>query len=111
MPWCSRCGKEFEEGVAICSKCQAEVVDHPKKIKNTTFVKLDSVNQQEGEILESLLRSHDIIVLKNYRGAGGYVYMGRSTYGVDLFVPKDQLEKAQEIIEAVPDNEEECSFS
>ena len=102
MPWCPECGKEFKGGVDSCKNCQVELVDHPADIEDETFKKVAEVSQQEGEILESLLKSHDITVLKNYRGAGGYLYMGRSSYGVDLFVPASQLETAREILEAAP---------
>lgn len=59
----------------------------------------------EADLLESKLRSENIPCVKNYQGAGNFIEiaMGNSsTYPIDLYVPEQTLEDAQNIIVAVP---------
>lgn len=57
-------------------------------------------NGIEAQIIETLLNSNGIPVMKKYREAGDYlkIYMGGTNFGVDLYVPSKLLEKAKEII-------------
>lgn len=66
-------------------------------------------NGLEAEVVEGLLRSNGIPVLKKFREAGGYleIYMGGSNFGVDLYVPSKLLETAKGIISSRPDMAEE----
>lgn len=59
-----------------------------------------ATNSLEAETLEALLQANKIPVLKKFREAGAYleIYMGTSNFGVDIFVPSDLLEEAQDII-------------
>ena len=51
-------------------------------------------------LYEELLRSESIPYLKKDRGAGSAVriLMGSNLYGTDLFVQKERLEEAQQLI-------------
>lgn len=104
MPWCPKCKTEFREGIEICSDCKTELVNKIKeeKIEYDKEIFLMCVaGEIEANGVESLLRAHDIPVLKKHKGAGGYleIYMGMSKAGIDLFVPENLLEEARDIVE------------
>lgn len=54
----------------------------------------------EADILESLLKSNGIPVLKKHRGAGAYlsILMGKSYSGIDIYVPSKSYDIARELI-------------
>ena len=69
-----------------------------------------ATNSLEADIWESKLKSEGIPVIKKYKGAANAmeIIMGSNySYPIDLYVPKDALEDAQNIIVAVPLSEEE----
>lgn len=107
MPWCPKCRIEYVDGVKSCSDCGAELVDKLEEVAEDTeeddveaFLTTAS-GSIEADILEALLNSNGIPVLKKFRESGGYmtVYAGVSIFGVDMYVPSRLLEKAREIIE------------
>lgn len=63
----------------------------------------------ECEMTVSLLRSFEIPVLRRYPGGGGLgkVCLGFSGSGTDLFVPESMLDKAREVLDAPPVDEDE----
>ncbi len=59
----------------------------------------------EADLLESKLRSEGIPSIKKFQGASNFleIFMGaNSAYPIDLYVPADTLEDAQNVIVAVP---------
>ena len=59
----------------------------------------------EADLLESKLRSEDIPCVKRYRGASNAleILMGTNVmHPIDLYVPKETLEDAMNIIVAIP---------
>ena len=52
---------------------------------------------------EEVLRDEDILFIKKDRGSGSAVRLvvGFSTYGTDLFVAPDDLEKGRELMQAL----------
>lgn len=69
-----------------------------------------ATNSLEADIWVSKLKSEGIPVIKKYKGAGNAmeIIMGSNySYPIDLYVPEDTLEDAQNIIVAVPLSEEE----
>lgn len=54
-------------------------------------------NEIEAGMIETLLAEESIPVIRKQRGAGQYleIYMGRSTYGVDLYVAEEHLAMAK----------------
>lgn len=59
----------------------------------------------EADIYESKLEGEGIPCLKRYRGAGNFleITMGvNSTFPIDMYVPKEALEDALNIVVAVP---------
>ena len=62
-------------------------------------------NSFESDILESKLRSEGIPSIKKFRGASNFleIFMGsNSAFPIDIYVPRDTLEDAKNIIVAVP---------
>lgn len=67
-------------------------------------------DSMEADILESKLRSEGIPCIKKYRGASNFleIAMGKNTaFPIDLYVPKETLEDAKNIIVPVPLSEDE----
>ncbi|NLM72558.1 MAG: DUF2007 domain-containing protein [Clostridiaceae bacterium] len=54
----------------------------------------------EADIIESILKPSGIPVLKKYRETGHYMtlVLGKSNYGIDLFVPGDRVVEARELV-------------
>ncbi len=79
---------------------------------------ITAANDNEAGVIESLMNGYGILVRRKYRGAGGYLrlYMGMTVMGIDLFVPANQLEKARELLNALPqpdfesDNGEQAEY-
>jgi len=57
-------------------------------------------NEIEAGMIETLLAEENIPVIRKQRGAGQYleIYMGTSTYGVDLYVAEEHLVMAKTLI-------------
>lgn len=111
MPWCPKCRAEYREGFTTCSDCGTDLADEPgppSELKKNGDIEYDreayltSVsNRIEAEMVEALLNSEGIPVLKKFRETGGFldIYMGAiNNFGVDLYVPSKLLENAKEII-------------
>lgn len=69
---------------------------------------LQAANEIEATIIESILASEGIPVIKKYKEAGEYlkIYMGMTNYGVDIYVPSRLKEEAELLLDK-PDFEEE----
>lgn len=65
-------------------------------------------NEIEATIIESILDSEGIPVIKKYQEAGEYlkIYMGMTNYGVDIYVPSRLKEEARQALNKT-DSEEE----
>lgn len=111
MPWCPKCRTEYREGFKTCNDCRVELVEDLGEVKpdlKETLKDIDSEeylmtvdNDIQANIIEGLLNSNNIPVLKKYREAGDYlkVVMGSTNYGVDLFVPSSLLGMARRIVD------------
>lgn len=109
MPWCPNCRVEYRQGYKTCIDCNVELVAESAPIEETNDNDNDAVESHlmamtdplAAEMIESLLTSNKIPVLKKFRQAGGYlnIYMGTAIFGVDLYVPSKLLEEAREIVE------------
>ncbi len=109
MPWCPKCRYEYEKGYKTCADCETDLVDELVQIKEHSYTGYDrevylisAANSIEAEVLEALLTSNQIPVLKKYKEAGAYleIYMGATNFGVDLYVPSKLMVKAKEIIKS-----------
>lgn len=65
-------------------------------------------DEHEANIIESLLDSEGIPVLRKYREAGDYlrIYMGMTNFGIDIFVPGSVIDQAQGLLENNPPEDE-----
>ncbi len=107
MSFCPKCRVEYREGFYRCSECDCDLVDklEPEIDDDDTGSEsaflMTAANSMEADVIEAILYADGIPVLRKYKEAGGYmmVFMGRTIFGVDLFVPSPLLEKAREIIE------------
>lgn len=108
MPWCPVCQLEYMEGKKICSDCNKRLADDKIPDPIVEYVEgeflYSAADEMEAVIIESLLRSEGIQTMRKYREAGDFlvVYMGTSSFGIDIHVPEEQLERAQEIIDGRP---------
>ncbi|MCX7708842.1 MAG: DUF2007 domain-containing protein [Clostridia bacterium] len=116
MPWCPNCHAEYREGFKKCNDCEVELVDEPnieeeESIELDTEAFLTSVSDNiNADMIEAKLNDNGIPVLKKYKESGGYlnIYMGATSYGVELYVPSRLLEKAKELLStegAIEENE------
>ncbi len=67
----------------------------------------------EADILESKLKASGIPVFREYRETGAYLtlVLGKSSFGVDMFVQKDRFEEARNILESAQDIKDEDILS
>ena len=70
-------------------------MDHGKEVFLTTVI-----DDMKVEIIEEELKNEGIPVIKKHRGGGAYfnILMGRSMYGVDLYVSEESYDRAREIL-------------
>lgn len=113
MPWCPKCKCEYREGFEICADCNsilvAEIGEKTEKLQeNDKEMYLTNVcDEVEANILETLMNSCGIPILKKYPGAGGYlsIYMGTTYSGIDIYVASKSYEAAKELLDIKNENE------
>lgn len=68
---------------------------------------LSNLNTIEAEIIIAKLKSYGIPILKKSKGTGEImeIYTGVNLYGIDIYVPEDMVELAEELLK--PENEQE----
>lgn len=106
MSWCPKCKYEYREGFKICSNCNIELVEKlDEKIELIeTFSQeeflVTAKDELQANMIEALLNSNNIPVLRKYRELGGYlkVAIGTANFGVDIYVAKELIEEAKELI-------------
>jgi len=124
MPWCPGCRTEYMEGFKTCSDCGAGLVDElepPEEVPviyDSEAFLMSTADSVEAGVIESLLKSYNIPVLMKHKETGAYlnIYMGMSSFGVELYVPESKLEEAKEIIgnnssDIMAENVEEADFN
>ena len=57
-------------------------------------------DEAQASVIEGLLHFHNIPTARSYKEDGSYVKVitGTSSYGIEIYVPSDNLREAQEII-------------
>lgn len=57
-------------------------------------------DRYQAEIIKSILSQEDIPVLEKSKGSGAYteIVLGRSSTGIDIYVPNNRLIEAQDLI-------------
>lgn len=122
MLFCNTCKYEYRDGFTVCSTCGEPLTDcSPQKDNKNedtdsryTPTFLCSLNDGvETDIVISLLECNDIPVMKKRHGSGEYLKIstGMSFQGVNLYVPSELLNKAQELLSATPvlEQDENCN--
>lgn len=111
MAICPKCKSEFREGFTKCNSCNIPLVDElEKETEEIEFIHEDGeewvflINVSDGyeiDNIEGLFKENDIPLLKKHKGSGEFLelYMGTTSFGIDLYVPESLLEKSKEIIE------------
>ena len=125
MPWCPNCKTEYRNGFFVCHDCNVELVnqlpykDKPESITGESSMGkediiyhfdeetylITAVDNNQANLIESLLKSYNIPVLKKFRGVGHYLqlYWGFTVFGIDLYVPSLLLATAQDILNNQPE--------
>lgn len=68
---------------------------------------ISNLSTIESEIIIAKLKSYGIPALKKSKGTGEImeIYTGINMYGIDIYVPADMYDLAEELLK--PDNEQE----
>jgi len=113
MPFCPGCKEEYRQGFSVCADCNQALVesledipaDKPKEewvfVEHTLLCSIaDDVN---ADILIAALKEDEIPVLAKKHGPGGYltIYMEMNAFGVDIYVPQEELARAWEIYSGI----------
>ncbi len=72
-----------------------------KELKSGETAFLTSVHGEiQAELIEADLKANGIPVLKKFKEAGAYldIYMGMTSFGIDLYVPSNLLDDAKNIL-------------
>lgn len=106
MPWCPKCGVEYEAGRETCNGCGESLVEElglESSFETDQEAFLKNVSNTEADIIKGLLNTYGIPIRKRYREASGSyinIYMGRADSGVDIFVPESKLQEARNVLQA-----------
>lgn len=106
MPWCPKCNTEYRKGVAVCDDCGAKLVNERDgdKLTDEPFegeTLLINVNDPvQLSYITSMLEEQGIPYRVIEEGAGQYLSLifGKSYYGANIYVGKDDYEKAADIL-------------
>ena len=113
MPWCPKCLTEYDEPFATeCADCRIPLVEEnpaqpeqkaPRHDLGEPVLLVTIDGHLEAEMLLSLLNEQQIPAFKKSRDAGAYfpIATGTNSLGVEIFVPQQLLEQAQEVAETV----------
>jgi len=110
MKWCRNCECEFEDYVEVCSDCGQTLETYEPEgsedkegviLEYKHNVKLASCsNNEETNLLISVLASYNIEASVQYEGSGSYLNIihGVNFQGSDVMVAVGDLEEAQKVL-------------
>lgn len=80
--------------------------DKPNE-NETLLITVDDTS--EADIIESKLKAFGIPVARRYRETGAYLtlVLGKSSFGVDMYVPNDRLIEAKDIVASAEEIKDE----
>lgn len=109
MKICHVCNFECEDSVELCPVCGADLTDIPQPEETDGPVEqeasvepvlLATLNDVvSAEIFKDILKDNSIPYFSNEDGEGMKVVFGGGFASEDIYVDKDQFEKAQELYE------------
>jgi predicted nucleic acid-binding Zn-ribbon protein len=110
MPYCPKCGFEYEPGIEKCPDCGSNLVDKlPEEMssENVEYVPIRTLPSRlyaemvqealKKEGIPSLIKSDDVAITFPSYGT-------TSAVPVALWVPKDKVERSQEIADQMLDH-------
>lgn len=109
---CPKCQKEYDEKIEGCKDCgsiieeieEEEVIAQDESAAYDKEILLTSAADEiQACMIEELLSSNSIPVLKKRKEAGSYlnIYMGMNSYGIDLYVPSKRYDTAKELLNEI----------
>lgn len=107
MPWCPKCFTEYNDGVIKCYDCnetlvsKLEVIDNKSSYDSPKLLTIAD-NDFEADIIESLLKGHNIPIHRKYKSIDGYIKIiaGVSYNEVFIYVPSKLYSVAKDILDA-----------
>lgn len=96
MEKCLICGTEYK-GCDKCPKCNPE-----KNVEDDWDLLTTVVNDIEYEMVAGILQMGNIPVIRKVKGIDGYlqIILGVPVNGIDIYVPKDRFQEANELLNA-----------
>jgi len=110
MPICPECKSEYLKGYDTCADCQVKLVDrleeddkHEETIDSSLVFLKNVSDDYQKDLIISFLESENISVIEEHKGIGQYlkIYSGQNYQGKNLYVHKEDFERAKELIESI----------
>ena len=81
-----------------CGDIMSKNMNDLTELRETHLITVE--NEIEAAHVESILDAHEILYLKKHEDAGEYLelFMGKSNFGIEYYVPLRQYEKAKTIV-------------
>lgn len=107
--YCPKCKTHYREGYTVCPDCNTSLIDPPQEetISKEEIYAMDPVhlcscdNAVNAELIVNLLKNNGIACYQKDNGSGSYMnlYMGYSIYGRELYVDKNDYDRAKELVD------------
>jgi ribosomal protein S18 acetylase RimI-like enzyme len=97
-----KAGRKMNDNRLTSENSTMELTDDQKDLDGPAFL-INVSGEINAEMLEEILQNANIPVMRKYPGSGQYMQlvMGASICGVDLYVPAEQLEEANKLIDGI----------
>jgi hypothetical protein len=102
MPYCPKCGYEYEEGIEICPDCEVKLVDHltEESFDGEMIEVYSTLSVAEAGMVKELLYNEGIFsALSNEMGSALFGGTGSEVGEVKVFVSENLVGRARELIE------------
>ena len=104
---CPNCEHEIDEALETCPHCEYQLAEEMGSQEGDeeeaveTALLFTAEDELQANIIESLLKVYGIPLRRRYKGNDTFtkIYMGVTSHGIELYVPKTALEEAQSILQ------------